>query len=80
MPINGQKQELLAELQYLKESHVRLQQRLAFIRQLVDSYITIGKESFPTALLDAALNVNSSDQAKRIVQQLSFEGTVHSQL
>ena len=36
----------------------------------------IGQETIPTALLDAMLNVNTPEQAKRIVQQLQLEGFV----
>jgi hypothetical protein len=76
--IDGRKQELLGELQLVKRTHVRLQQRLDFIRQMTDRCLLTGQESIPTALLDAMLNANSSEQARRIVQQLQTgEGTVH---
>ncbi|XP_046450111.1 kinesin-like protein KIF28P isoform X5 [Daphnia pulex] len=68
--VDGRKQELLAELQLVKRTHVRLQQRLDFIRQMTDRCLLTGQESIPTALLDAMLNANGSEQARRIVQQL----------
>jgi len=73
-PPNGMKPELIAELHLMKDNQVRLQQRLDFIRQLVDRCMLIGQEGIPTGLLDAMLNVNSPEQAKRIVQQLQLEG------
>ena len=72
----GVKEEIIAELHLLKQTNVRLQQRLDFIRQLVDRCMLIGQETIPTALLDAMLNVNTPEQAKRIVQQLQLEGFV----
>lgn len=74
--VDGRKQELLAELQLVKRTHVRLQQRLDFIRQMTDRCLLTGQESIPTALLDSMLNANGSEQARRIVQQLETgEGT-----
>ena len=69
-----QKAELMAELQLIKQTHMRLQQRLDFIRQLVDRCMAIGYESIPTALLDAMLEVRTREQARRVVQQLQIEG------
>ncbi len=77
-PMNGQKQELLAELQLLKETHIRLQQRLDFLRHLVDRCAANGQESIPLGLIDAALNVNSQEQARRLIQQLQAEGIAFS--
>ena len=78
--VDGKKRELLAELQLVKQTHVLLQQRLDFIRQMTDRCLLTGQESIPTALLDAMLNVNSPEQARHIVQQLQAEGKLFERL
>lgn len=75
-----QKTELMTELQLIKQTHIRLQQRLDFIRQLVDRCMAVGHESIPTALLDAMLEVSTREQALRIVQQLQIEGKFHKDI
>lgn len=77
---DGKKQELLAELQLVKQKHVRVQQRLDFIRQMTNRYILVGQESIPTALLDEILNVNNPEQARHIVQQLQSEGMIQAEI
>ena len=72
--IGGKKQELLAELQLVKQTHLRIQQRLDFIRQVIDRCLLVGQETVPTTLLDAMLNVNSLEDARQIIQQLQAEG------
>lgn len=74
--VHGRKQELISELQLLKHKHIRLEQRLDFIRQMTERCLLVGQDSIPTTLLDAMLNVNNSEEARDIVQQLQIgEGT-----
>ena len=77
--VDGGKQELLAELQLVKRTHLKLQERLDFIRQMTDRCLLTGQESIQTTMLDAMLNANSSEQAQHIVQQLQIgEGMIPS--
>lgn len=74
--VHGRKQELISELQLLKHKQIRLEQRLDFVRQMTEHCLLIGQQSIPTTLLDAMLNVNNSEEARDIVQQLQAgEGT-----
>ncbi|XP_057378672.1 kinesin-like protein KIF1A [Daphnia carinata] len=68
--VHGRKQELISELQLLKHKQIRLEQRLDFVRQMTEHCLLIGQQSIPTTLLDAMLNVNNSEEARDIVQQL----------
>lgn len=70
--IDGGKQELLTELQLLKQTHIRLQQRLDSVRQITDQCLLAGKESIPTALLDALLD--NPEQALQFFEQRPTEG------